>query len=179
MDEWSRNKVDRVAETWKNLSDAFGPRFLRDYGNVAPPIWADAIRSLKPHEIARGFRRLALHGSASSPTLPQFMKACKTVGEMTDQRGNVLVEGDAPRPNLQRLPNKQETDLYQQWGQSSIAKFLVRPNVRILSDDELAGLRTVRDRLVAQYREIGREETVMQDEFLKAAFKAYARAIAA
>jgi len=164
---------------WKNLSDAFGPRFLRDFGSTAPQIWQDAIRSLKDHEIARGFRRLALHGSASSPTLPQFVKACKTVGEMTDQRGNVLVEGESARPALPRLPNKQETDIYQQWGQSSIAKFLVRSNVRCLSDDELAGLCTVRDRLVAQFREIGTEEKVQPEEFLKAAFKAYERAIAA
>lgn len=107
------------------------------------------------------------------------MKACKTVGEMMDARGNVMVEGEAPRPSLPRLPNKQETDVYQQWGQSSIAKFLVRPNVRQVTNHELDGLRVVRDRLVAQFREIAKEETVQPEEFLKAAFKAYERVIAA
>lgn len=77
------------------------------------------------------------------------------------------------------LPDKEDIDAYEQWGRSSIVKFLVRGDVRMLSDDELRELLPVRDRLVAQFREIGKEETVRPEEFLKAAFKAYERAIAA
>lgn len=59
----------------------YGGRLTRDFGESVPSTWRSAINSLKDHEVQRGIRRLTAAGSSSAPTLPQFVKACKTIGD--------------------------------------------------------------------------------------------------
>jgi hypothetical protein len=58
----------------------YGGRLTRDFGDSAPDAWASTIRSLTDYQIQRGLKRLADSGSGSTPTLPQFTKACKQIG---------------------------------------------------------------------------------------------------
>lgn len=59
----------------------FGPRLVRDYGPSAPDAWRNVIGAMRPQEIAAGLKALLDGGSGSVPTLPQFIKACRTNNE--------------------------------------------------------------------------------------------------
>lgn len=141
----------------------FGPRFPRDFGDAAPSIWQNAIQSLKDYEIARGFRRLAAHGSASPPTLPQFVKACKEVGDS---------EGPANPPRVPALP---EPDFckWKAFANNCMFKFLTemkngqwkRPPVT--DPNLLQALIAEKNRVAEDYKLIASECEVTDAEFVK------------
>lgn len=155
MGEWSQNSSGRVARTWKNLADSFGPRFLRDFGNEAPPIWVSAIQSLKDHEIEKGFRRLALHGSASPPTLPQFMKFCKMTG---DDEGTLRPAATfQPQKSLAAPSNK-----FFAKGSVLLLKYILENET---PTTEVDALRAIMKRAADDYLAVSRECEVSFDEF--------------
>lgn len=57
------------------------------------------IGRLKDHELERGMRRLMYSGAAAPPSLPQFVRLCRTVGDAPD-----LDEG----PRVPALPKPAE-----------------------------------------------------------------------
>lgn len=59
----------------------YGTRLTRDFGESVPDPWRSAIATLNDLQIQRGLRRLTAAGSASVPTLPQFVKACRQTGD--------------------------------------------------------------------------------------------------
>jgi hypothetical protein len=59
----------------------YGARLTRDFGESVPDPWRSAVKSLSDSQIQRGLRRLTAAGSGSTPTLPQFVKACKAPGD--------------------------------------------------------------------------------------------------
>ena len=154
MGEWSQNSSERVAKTWKNLADSFGPRFLRDFGKEAPPIWSSAIAKLNDIEIARGFRRLSTRGLSSPPTLPQFMKACQEIG---DNEGEMR-----PRQTYQALPNPDNRDKYDRFADHLFLNYLMRKQGCDLV--VLPQLLNIKRQTTQIYREIGQEEQVEPKE---------------
>lgn len=163
MGEWSQNSTDRASQVWKNLADSFGPRFLRDYGNQAPPVWANAIRNLNDHEIAKGFRRLLMHGSASSPTLPQFVKACRMGGD---------IDGES-RPAVTALPDNRFFDEFKLIANQEILKFLVAKggvDMRLLP-----ALIEAKNLVAKQYLDISTVDKVGESEVREQVKKALAK----
>jgi hypothetical protein len=59
----------------------YGTRLTRDFGESVPEPWRSAIKTLSDSQVQRGLRRLTANGSGSTPTLPQFMKACRASGD--------------------------------------------------------------------------------------------------
>lgn len=161
-----QSRQDRTAEVWKNLSDAFGPRFLRDFGLVAPPIWADGIRRLKDHEIARGFRKLAMRGNGSCPTFPQFFRACK---EITSEE-----EGGPAATETLALPSPAKGDCFGGCANAALARFLIRKDVPALDNRQFARLEAIKKRLAAEYRATGDQSAVSADEWRDVMFAAFA-----
>lgn len=80
MDEWSESKADRATAVWDRLLGCFGEGLLRKYGATPPQEWRGAIASLGEYQLQRGMRRLLYSGKGSPPTLPEFLKLCRTVG---------------------------------------------------------------------------------------------------
>lgn len=154
MAEWSQSNSNRVATVWKNLADSYGPRFLRDYGNEAPHIWATAIRGLSDPQIARGFRRLAAHGSGSCPTLPQFMKACTMPG---DDEGTLRSVS-----TFKALPPPMSLNKYVGMGHVELLRFILKKEV---PTDAVNDMRKIIDRAASDYQSISREDAVTDDEF--------------
>lgn len=91
----------------------YGTRLTRDFGESVPEPWKSAINSLNDHQVQRGLRRLTATGSASVPTLPQFVKACRQVGDD---------EGEA-RQAPTYLPGP-VYDAFHRFGQRALFRFL-------------------------------------------------------
>ena len=145
------------------LSGMYGTRLTRDFGESVPDPWASAIRTLNDHEIQRGLRRLANGGSGSTPTLPQFVKACRQIGE---DHGPTTPRG-APA-----LPTVRYDDLHT-FGQKCLMKFLtdngsatqqaldrmieeknrIVGNFRLIQSEEVLEAAEVRERLFTAFRE--------------------------
>lgn len=92
----------------------YGARLTRDFGDSVPDPWRSTIKTLSDAEIQRGLRRLTIAGSGSTPTLPQFVKACREFG---DDEGQV-------RPASTYLPAP-DYDHFHRFGQKQFFKFLL------------------------------------------------------
>lgn len=122
----------------------YGNRLTRDFGDSVPDPWRRAINTLTDAQIARGLRRLTAAGSSSTPTQPQFVKACRAPG---DDEGEVR-----PAATVLPAPNY---DHFHCFGQIQFFKFLKLHNVR---NDQLP-------RLIARKNEIidaARHDPAMQ-----------------
>lgn len=69
-----------------------GDAVERKFGKTPPPEWVATTGYLKDHELDRGMRRLLHSGANGVPTLPAFVKLCRTIGDD--------MEGDVQRPKL-------------------------------------------------------------------------------
>lgn len=113
MTEWSQNNLDRATLVWATLTGMYGNRLTRDFGDSVPDPWRSAIKSLSDPQIQRGLRRLTAAGSASTPTLPQFVKSCRATG---DDEGEVR-----PASTVLPAPNY---DHFHCFGQLQLFKFI-------------------------------------------------------
>lgn len=138
----------------------YGTRLTRDFGESVPEPWKQAIASLKRHEIDRGLRRLTAGGSGSPPTLPQFMKACKTIGEE---------EGPSRPATKPQLPAP-EIDNFTRAANHWMFNYLRQ---RTTSRAALKDMIAEKNRLVMQYRSIDTVDRVTDKEFLDALHKAW------
>ena len=114
MTEWSQSRVDRATLVWATLTGMYGNRLTRDFGDSVPDPWRSAVQTLSDAQIQRGLRRLTAGGSGSTPTLPQFVKACRDFG---DDEGQV-------RPASTYLPAP-DYDHFHRFGQKQFYKFLL------------------------------------------------------
>lgn len=72
----------RTAELWQRLGGLFGADALeRKFGREIPTEWRGIIERLPLVELERGMRRLVYSGKSHVPTLPEFVKLCKSVGD--------------------------------------------------------------------------------------------------
>lgn len=79
--EWSANKPDgRATAVWDRLLGCFGDALLRKFGAEPPQEWVGAIKSLRDPQIERGLRRLLFGWKGPPPSLPDFMRLCRSVG---------------------------------------------------------------------------------------------------
>ena len=141
----------------------YGPRFLRDYGEQPSQIWRSAIQGLNDHEIARGFRRLAAHGSASPPTLPQFTKACKQVGE-EDGPSRPINQPQLPQPDF--CP-------WKAFANRCLFGFLTKNTGPLVDEKTLAKLVKAKNEITETYKSIASECEVSDDEFVKTCNKTF------
>ena len=72
----------RSAELWQRFGGLFGADALeRKYGREIPAEWRGIVDRMPAPELERGMRRLVYSGKAHVPTLPEFVKLCKSVGD--------------------------------------------------------------------------------------------------
>ena len=69
---------------WERLLGCFGDSLIRKFDETPPPEWVAGIGSLNDYQLAKGMRRLVLSGKAHPPTLPEFLKLCRTIGQTDD-----------------------------------------------------------------------------------------------
>lgn len=83
--EWSvNNSAERANQVWERLLGCFGDSLIRKFDETPPPEWVSGIGSLNDHQLAKGMRRLVLSGKTHPPTLPEFLKLCRTIGYTDD-----------------------------------------------------------------------------------------------
>lgn len=145
----------------------YGTRHTRDYGESVPDIWRQAINTLKPFEIERGLRRLTSGGSGSPPTLPQFMKACRMIGD--DDSGAV----NPSRANM--LPVM--FDPFHMHGQKCLSAFIQNTKTKI-SEEQLQAMIVEKNKIVSQYKDIATADEVTGAEIRDTLFRAFGRACA-
>lgn len=140
----------------------YGAKLARDFDASVPDAWRHAIGSLKHYEVDRGLRRLTLGGSGSPPTLPQFIKACKQVGE---------AEGPSnPHPNpSSALPL--HFDPFVAHANKCLLSFLFKRGT--VSDELLSKLVEEKNVIASQYRDISREDEVTGAEIKERCFRAF------
>lgn len=81
MGEWSaNNQADRATAVWDRLLGLFGDALLRKFGAEHPQEWETGIRYLTDAQIDRGFRRLVFGWKGGPPSLPDFVRMCRSIG---------------------------------------------------------------------------------------------------
>jgi len=147
----------------------YGTRHTRDFGESVPDVWKQAIGGLKRHEIERGLRRLTAQGSGSPPTLPQFMKACRQIGD-----DGIGAENQQSGPALPLIFDK-----YVAHANKCLLAYL---NVIIkdkVTEDELQKLVAEKNRIAEQFKEISTADEVTGKEIKEALFKSFDRLMVA
>lgn len=84
---------------WDRLLGCFGDALLRKFGAEPPQEWIGAIGQLGLGQLERGMRRLVFGWKGGPPTLPDFMRLCRSVG--TDD----FDEGNNTQPRLSTADN--------------------------------------------------------------------------
>lgn len=140
----------------------YGTRLTRDFGESVPEPWTSAIRTLTDLQIQRGMRRLTATGSASTPTLPVFVKACRQLG---DDEGEI-------RPNGAYLPGP-EPDALNCHSYLVMLSFL-RHQTSGASEASLRKMIAAKNKLVEQYRWITQEEPAAASELRDKLWAAFA-----
>lgn len=84
MSEWSANNQDRANQVWGRLAGCFGESLIRKFGEEPPSEWIGAISRLNDYQLQQGIRRVVYSGKAAAPSLPEFVKLCRTVGQADD-----------------------------------------------------------------------------------------------
>lgn len=75
----------KAAAVWSRLLDCFGDALQRKYPGKEPPReWVLQLASLRTEYIERAFRRMMSAGLSQPPTLPQFMRFARAVGDDND-----------------------------------------------------------------------------------------------
>lgn len=71
-----------TAELWRRFGGMFGADALeRKFGRSIPSEWRGVADRMPHVELERGVRRLVHSGRAHIPSLPEFVKLCKTIGD--------------------------------------------------------------------------------------------------
>jgi hypothetical protein len=65
----------RATRVWTRLSEMYGNRFLREYGEKPNRSWVEAVARMSDDQVIAALRNLAEQGSVHPPTLPQFVEA--------------------------------------------------------------------------------------------------------
>lgn len=71
----------RTGELWKRFAGLFGADAVeRKFGPTPPSEWIAMVERMREFELERGLRRLVYGGKGHVPTLPEFVKLCRSVG---------------------------------------------------------------------------------------------------
>lgn len=92
----------RASELWQRFCGLYGADAVRrKFGDEAPPEWREAISQVSDFDLQRGMRRLMHGGKPYVPSLPEFIRACKVVGQDTEAgEGKPTYMLPAPEPAI-------------------------------------------------------------------------------
>lgn len=62
---------------WNGLAEIFGGKLVREFGDEAPRLWAEAILSLSDDQLANGFKRLIDEPRPFGVNLSEFVAVCR------------------------------------------------------------------------------------------------------
>lgn len=94
-----------VEQLWGRFADMYGGETLkRRYGPTPPEAWREVVNSLPQRELVRAVRRLTHGGNPHLPTLPEFVKLAKGVGE----------DFESAKP-MDALPNPNSAGTWDPW----------------------------------------------------------------
>ena len=65
----------------------FGDALLRKFGAEHPQEWETGVGYLTDAQIERGFRRLVFGWKGGPPSLPDFVRVCRAIGDDTVEEG--------------------------------------------------------------------------------------------
>lgn len=89
----------RAAQVWQRLLGCYGESLLRKFESETPPLeWQGAIAQMNDYQLQQGMRRMLHSGKPHPPSLPEFVKLCRTVGHLDD------VPDRSSLPKLPALP---------------------------------------------------------------------------
>jgi hypothetical protein len=94
--------ASRIEALWHRLIGLYGADAVRrKFGDSPPPEWRDAVAQIGDAELQRGLRRLVHGGKAYVPSLPELIKACRTVGQdLESGEGKPYYALPAPEPAI-------------------------------------------------------------------------------
>lgn len=96
----------RASAVWTRFVGLFGGDAVRRrFGDSAPAEWVAIIAKLTDYDLERGMRRLVYSGRAHMPSLPEFLRLCRVVGQSDD-----IAEG--PRPLQLEAPEDRRFDAW-------------------------------------------------------------------
>lgn len=85
----------RATQLWQRLAGMFGADSLeRKFGISPPGEWIAAIGTLNDAQLANGLNGLVRDGSSHLPTLPEFIKQCRTSPSFSAPQTRLLQRGD-------------------------------------------------------------------------------------
>lgn len=131
----------------------YGGRLTRDLGESVPETWRRAILQLSDHEVRRGLARLLKGGHSGAPSLPQFVKACKLIGED---------DGPSAPTGLRALAAPSTGDMYDGFGNKALLGWLMTNGAA--TAESLAVMIAVKNDIVKLYRDIGAHDKVEPSE---------------
>lgn len=89
----------RAAEVWQRFAGLFGAESLkRKYGTSPPGEWVGVLGRLDARELERGMRRLVHSGRDQLPTLPAFVRLCRSFGSDDINEGPSQQRPALPNP---------------------------------------------------------------------------------
>lgn len=123
--------LSRADTLWMALLGMYGGDSVhRRYGTSIPPEWSGAINTLSDLQLQRGLRRLLHSGKPHVPTLPEFIRLARSIGNDPD------LGDEAPRPPPMRaLPERvPESELWNRQGNTHLMAYVGRHAARFRPD---------------------------------------------
>lgn len=109
----------RASEVWRRFTGLFGgDAIIRKFGKEIPPEWTSVISKIKDHELDRGMRRLVHSGRDGVPSLPAFVKLCRTIQDDGIEEG--------PRALALPNPDKWEGDKWDIAANNRLLSYIMR-----------------------------------------------------
>lgn len=71
----------RAIQVWQRLLGCFGNSLVNKFGDEPPQEWVQAISGLSDDQLRQGIGDILKSGSVHAPTLPEFIKACRSARE--------------------------------------------------------------------------------------------------
>jgi len=86
-DEVQANQDKSPADmVWSAFMQAFGNRFLNEYGDKPNPVWIRGLSIYSPGEILKGVKHVVDSGMDHPPSLSAFKKFCRSDAVMPETR---------------------------------------------------------------------------------------------
>jgi hypothetical protein len=72
---------------WDKLLGFFGDGLVRKFGEEPPEEWIEAIAELNDFQLRRGFKRFTFSWKGGVPSLPDFVRYCRAIGDDAPDEG--------------------------------------------------------------------------------------------
>lgn len=79
-------EASRTADLWRRFIGCFGGDAVhRKYGDGIPPEWTGVVAQLTDAQLEKGVKRMVYNGVGHLPSLPEFVKLCRSVSREYDE----------------------------------------------------------------------------------------------